>query len=84
MIGIACGAPARTQPSSGKAKINHVYTEEPEDASGVVLGEFLVQSFLATILFYSSASQSFISSYIVEIDDIPTIALKKTLITRSP
>jgi hypothetical protein len=53
MIGITREAPAKTQPSFGKAKVNHVYAEEAEDAPGVVLGEFLVQSFLATILFDS-------------------------------
>jgi hypothetical protein len=50
----------------------------------VVLGEFLVQSFLATILFDSEASHSFISSYFIETHDIPTMALKKPLITKSP
>jgi hypothetical protein len=51
MTGITRGAPFKTQPSFGKAKVNHVYAEEAEDAPGVVLSEFLVQSFLATILF---------------------------------
>jgi hypothetical protein len=50
----------------------------------VVLGEFLVQSFLATILFDSGASYSFISLYFVETHDIPTVALKKPLLTKSP
>jgi hypothetical protein len=58
--------------------------EEAEDALGVVLGEFLVQSFLATILFDFGASHSFISSYFVETHDIPTVALKRPLITKSP
>jgi hypothetical protein len=49
----------------------------------VVLGEFLIQSFLATILFDSGASHSFISSYFVETHDIPTVALKKPLLTKS-
>jgi hypothetical protein len=50
----------------------------------VVLGEFLVHSFLATVLFNSGASHSFISSYFVESHDIPTVALKKPLLTNSP
>jgi hypothetical protein len=50
----------------------------------VVLGEFLVQSSLATILFDFGASHSFISSYFVETHDIPTVALKKPLLTKSP
>jgi hypothetical protein len=50
----------------------------------VVLGEFLVQSFLATVLFDSGAFHSFISSYFVETHDIPTVDLKKPLLTKSP
>jgi hypothetical protein len=61
-----------------------VYAEEAEDAPRVVLGEFLVQSFLATILFDSGASHSFISSHFIETDDIPIVALKRSQITKSP
>jgi hypothetical protein len=50
----------------------------------VVLGEFLVHSFLVTVLFDSRASHSFISSYFVESHDIPTVALKKPLLTKFP
>jgi hypothetical protein len=82
MTGITHGAPAKTHTSFGRAKINHVYAKEAEDAPGVVLGEFLVQSFLATILFDSGASHSFIYSHFVETHDIPTVALKRPLITK--
>ena len=64
--------------------MNHVNAEEAEDAPGVILGEFLVQSALASVLFDSGASHSFISSHFVEKHDIPTIALKRPLMTRSP
>jgi hypothetical protein len=84
MTRITCGAPTKTQPSFGRAKVNHVYAKEAEDAPGVVLGEFLVQSLLATILFDSGASHSFTSSYFIETQDIPTAALKRPLITKSP
>jgi hypothetical protein len=50
----------------------------------VVLGEFLVNSVLATILFDSRASHSFISSSFVEEHKIPTVLLKLPLITRTP
>jgi hypothetical protein len=50
----------------------------------MVLGEFLVQSFLTTILLDFGASHSFISSYFVETHDISTVALKKSLLTKSP
>jgi hypothetical protein len=84
MTGITREALVKTQPSFGKANVNHVYAKEAEDAPGVVLGEFLVQSFLATILFDSGASHSFISSYFIETHDIPIVALKRPLITKSP
>ena len=75
-------APARSQQQSfGKAKVNHVYAEEAVEAPGVIFGEFLVQSALALVLFYSGASHSFISSHFVEKHDIPTIALKRPLMT---
>jgi hypothetical protein len=78
-------APARSQQQSfGKAKVNHVYAEEVEDAPGVIFGEILVQSALASVLFDSGASHSFISYHFVEKHDIPTIALKRPLMTRSP
>jgi hypothetical protein len=84
MIGPVRSVPAKTQPSFAKAKVNHVYVEQTEGTLDVVLGEFLVQSFLATILFDSGASHSSISSYFVETHDIPTVALKKPLLTKSP
>jgi hypothetical protein len=66
MTGLACVAPGKTQQSYGKAKVNHVYVEQDEDTPDVVLGEFLVQSFLAIVLFDFGATHSFISSYVVE------------------
>jgi hypothetical protein len=56
--------------------------EQAKDTPDLVLGEFLVHSFLATVLFDSGASHSFIS-YFVETHDIPTMALKKPLLTKS-
>jgi hypothetical protein len=81
MTELARAAPAKTQQSYGKAKVNHVYVEQAEDTPDVVLGEFLVH-YLATVLFFSRASHSFIS-YFVETHDIPTVALKKPLLTKS-
>jgi hypothetical protein len=80
----ARAAPTRIKWSYGKAKANHVYAGQAEDTPDVVLGEFLVQSFLATILFDSGASHSFISYYFVETHDIPAVALQKPLLTKSP
>jgi LAS superfamily LD-carboxypeptidase LdcB len=37
--------------SYGRARVNHINAQEAQEAQGVVLGEFLVSSVLATILF---------------------------------
>jgi hypothetical protein len=50
----------------------------------VILGEFLVNSVLATVLFDSGASHSFISSSFAEKHKIPTVLLKLLLITQTP
>ena len=78
------GIAAQPQNMFGKATVNHVYTEDVEASLGVLLGEFLVQSVLASVLFDSGASHSFISSHFVKAHDIPTIALKIPLMTETP
>jgi hypothetical protein len=60
------------QQSYGWARVNHINAHEAQEAQGIVLGEFLVSSVLATILFDSGASHSFISSSFVEKHNIPT------------
>jgi hypothetical protein len=54
------------QQSYGRARVNHINTQEAQEAQVVVFGEFLLSSVLATILFDSGASHSFISSSFVE------------------
>jgi hypothetical protein len=50
----------------------------------VVVGEFLVNSVLVTVLFYFGASHSFISSSFAEKHKIPKVLLKLPLITQTP
>jgi hypothetical protein len=69
------------QQSYGRARVNHINAQEAQEAQGVVLGEFLVSSVLATILFDSGASHSFISSSFVEKHSIPTVLLKAPLLS---
>jgi hypothetical protein len=69
------------QQSFGQARVNHINAHEAQDAQGVVLSEFLVSSVLATILFDSGASHSFVSSSFVEKHNIPTVLLKTPLLT---
>ena len=64
--------------------MNHISAQEAQNAQGVVLGEFLVNSVLATVLFDSGASHSFISSSFVGKYNIPTILLRVPLVTRTP
>ena len=72
------------QQSFGRARVNHINAQEAQGAQGVVLGEYLVSSALATVLFDSGASHSFISSSFVEKHNIPTVLLKTPLLTRTP
>jgi hypothetical protein len=44
-----------------RGKVNHVLAEQAQDAPGIVLDTFLVNSVPATILFDSRASHSFIT-----------------------
>jgi hypothetical protein len=67
------------QQSYGRARVNHINTHEVQEAQGIVLSEFL-----ATILFDSGASHTFISSSFVEKHNIPTVLLKAPLLTRCP
>ena len=69
------------QQSFGRARVNHINAQEAQGAQGVVLGEYLVSSVLATVLFDSGASRSFISSSFVEKHNIPTVLLKTPLLT---
>jgi hypothetical protein len=74
----------QSQQSFGRARVNHIDAQEAQGAQGVVLGEYLVNSALATVLFDSGASHSFISSNFVEQHRIPTLLLKTPLLTWTP
>ena len=72
------------QQSFRRARVNHINAQEARGAQGVVLGEYLVSSALATVPFDSGASHSFISSSFVEKHNIPTVLPKTPLLTRTP
>jgi hypothetical protein len=65
-------------------KVNHVYTEEAQQAQDVVLGMFLASSHPATVLFDSGASYSFISSSFVVRHQLPIRIMKQTMLVSSP
>jgi hypothetical protein len=65
--------------------VNHVTTEQDQDALGVVLGTFSVNSVPATILFDSGASHSFITEqFVAKHDKKPMISMKTHLLISSP
>jgi hypothetical protein len=65
-------------------KVNHVCTEEAQQAQDMVLGMFLASSHPATVLFDSGASYSFISSSFVVRHQLPITIMKQTMLVRSP
>jgi hypothetical protein len=73
----------RPTQSFGRRRVNRIHAQEAREASDVVLGEFLVESTLAIVLFDSGASHSFIASKFVAKHKIPTVLLKTPLITHS-
>ena len=75
---VPVGSNNNSQQPYGQDRVSHINTQEAQGAQGVVLGEFLVSSTLATILFDSGASHSFISSSFVDKYKIPTVLLKIT------
>jgi hypothetical protein len=65
-------------------RVNHMTSDEAQQASGVVLGMFLAISHLATILFDSRTSHSFISSCFVAKHSLPIATMKYTMLVSSP
>jgi hypothetical protein len=65
-------------------KVNHMTSDEAQQAQDVVLGMFLASSHLATILFDSEASHSFIASSFVVKYNLPIANMKHTMPVSSP
>jgi hypothetical protein len=66
------------------AKVNHMTSDEAQQAQDIVLGMFLTSSHPATILFDSGASHSFISSSFVVKHSLPIATMKHTMLVSSP
>jgi predicted aspartyl protease len=64
--------------------VNHVTAEQAQDAPGVVLGTFSVNSVPSIVLFDSGASHSFITEQFVTKHDIPMSSMKTHLLISSP
>jgi hypothetical protein len=65
-------------------RVNHMISDEAQQAQDVVLGMFLANSHLATILLNSRASHSFISSSFVAKHNLPIATMKHTMLVSSP
>jgi hypothetical protein len=65
-------------------KVNHVTTEEAQQAQDVILGMFLASSHPTIVLFDSEASHSFISSSFVVKHQLPITNMKQTMLVSSP
>jgi hypothetical protein len=65
-------------------KVNHMTSDEAQQAQDVVLGMFLASSHPATILFDSGASHSFISSSFVARHNLLIATIKYTMLVSSP
>jgi hypothetical protein len=76
----ATGAGSQSRPQGQQNytydKVNHVTTEEAQQAQDIVLGMFLPSSHPAIVLFDSGASHSFISSLFVVKHQLPITIMK--------
>ena len=59
-------------------------SETAQGAPEVMLGTFNVNSILATVLFDSSASHSFVSQAFVRMHSLPLCAMKNPILVNSP
>jgi hypothetical protein len=64
--------------------LNHLTAEDAATAPDVALGEFLVDSVLATILFNTGAQFSYISTKFVKKRSLPTKPRPRPILTGSP
>jgi hypothetical protein len=64
-------------------ELHHVTLEQAQQSQDVVLGIFLASSHPTTVLFYSGASHSFVSSKFVAKHNLPITIMKYTMIASS-
>jgi hypothetical protein len=65
-------------------KVNHMTSDEAQQAQDVVLGMFLESSHPTIVLFYSRASHSFITSSFVVKHNLLIANMKHTMLVSSP
>ena len=67
-----------------KGQVNHVSMEEVEAQPDAIIGNFLVNSFTAIVLFDTGASHSYISRGFVDKYKLPTKVLRTPMLVTSP
>jgi hypothetical protein len=65
-------------------KVNHMASDEAQQAQDVVLGMFLASSHHVIVLFDSGASHSFITSSFVAKHNLSIANMKHTMLVSSP
>jgi hypothetical protein len=65
-------------------KVNHMISDEAQQAQDVVLGMFLASSHPTTVLFDSEASHLFITSNFVAKHNLAIANMKHTMLVSSP
>jgi hypothetical protein len=65
-------------------KVNHMTSDEAQQAQDAVLGMFLASSHPSIILFDSGASHSFITSSFAAKHNLPKANMKHTMLVSSP
>ncbi|XP_066159882.1 uncharacterized protein [Oryza sativa Japonica Group] len=79
-----CPKLKRAGPRFIQARVNHASAEEAQAAPEVVLGTFPVNSYLATVLFDSGASHSFISKRFAGTHGLSVVELKIPMRVHTP
>jgi hypothetical protein len=74
----------KTPQNQSRGRVNHVTAESVSEDANMVYGMFLINSILASILFDSGASHSFVTKSFVEKHNIPNYPMNKKLLIRSP
>ncbi|WVZ56670.1 hypothetical protein U9M48_007164, partial [Paspalum notatum var. saurae] len=67
-----------------RGRLNNLTAEDALEAPDVVTGEFLVNSSLATVLFDSGATSSYVSSKFTMQESLVSVARRRPIITSSP
>jgi hypothetical protein len=67
-----------------RGHLNNLTTEDAYEASDVVLGEFLVNSTIATVLFDSGATSSYVPSKFAAKESLCAVPRTRPIVTSSP